>query len=797
MSIRGFQFLLLAPVVAFAEDKITYDDQIFPLFQQSCLNCHNPDKTKGGLDLSTYSGAMKGGSGGKIAEPGDKGSKIIAVCLQTTDPKMPPEGEKLGAAQIDLLKGWIEGGLLENKNSTARKPSKPKFETALKSDPGAKPEGPPPMPEHLRLEPTVTTKRASAVHSMVASPWAPLIAITGQRQVLLHHAETLELVAVLPFPEGDPVSLAFTPDGRYLIVGGGTPGKSGVTVTFDVKTGERALTVAKEFDSILAADIRPGFDVVATGGPSKLLKLWNSQTGAPIASIKKHTDWITALDISPDGILVASGDRNGGVWVWEAESGNEFHTLRAHQAAISAAAFRTDSNLLATASEDGTVRFWEMNGGSEVKKLDAHPGGVTAFAFARDGSFVTTGRDKKVRLWKPDFSPAKELAKDLPALPTAAVLSADGGRAFVADYQGTIRVYTTADGKQAGEFIAAPPSIASRLASLTEQIQSAAGAITAAEAKVVEATKAFEGSKKAVVDAEEAAKQARMIHEAAKKGEAEVRGKLEQLRQGIGARRAELERLMAEESNAVKELEAKRQALAAQPEDQRNPPELAAMEGKHRELGEKLANLRQQLDGLEAEEKTLPGVLEGSARAALAAGERIKPVDETLATRKKEVPAFEKGLNDARAELEAAKARVPTLQKAEKHWQAAAINTRALDARDGARQLTQTATDQQAEFRDLTESIAAQTAALAAKRTERAAFAAKLDDPAAKAHREEGRITLSALDSSLASRAETLAADERKLVALGDSIESLTVKLLAGSLKADDLKAAYLTALRK
>ncbi|MFD0895049.1 hypothetical protein KBB96_03460 [Luteolibacter ambystomatis] len=798
MSIRGFKFLLLfTPVVASAEDKITYDDQIFPLFQQSCLNCHNPDKTKGGLDLSTYSGAMKGGSGGKIAEPGDKGSKIIAVCLQITDPKMPPEGEKLGPSQIDLLKGWIEGGLLENKNSTAKKATKPKFETALKSDPAAKPEGPPPMPEHLRLEPVITTARASAVHAMAVSPWAPLLAVTGQHQVLLHHTETRELVAVLPFPEGDPVSLAFTPDARYLIVGGGTPGKSGMTVTFDVKTGERALTVAKEFDSILAADIRPGFDVVATGGPSRLLKLWNTQTGAPIASIKKHTDWITALDISPDGILVASGDRNGGVWVWEAESGNEFHTLRAHQAAITAAVFRADSNILATSSEDGTVRFWEMNGGSEVKKLDAHPGGVTAFSFARDGSFVTSGRDKKVRLWKPDFNAAKELAKDLPALPTAVALTADGAKAFVSDYQGTIRVYATAEGKQVGEFNAAPPSIANRLVALKTEIESASSAIGTTGAKVEEANKAFEGSKKAVADAEEAAKQARMIHEAAKKGEAETRAKLDQVRQGLASRRGEIEKLSADDSATVKELEAKRQALAVLPEDQRNPPELASMEEKHRDLEAKLADLRQQVGGLEGEEKTLPGALEGSVRAAAAAGERIKPADETIATRKKEMPAFEKGLNDARAEAEAAKARVPALQAAEKHWQAAAINTRALDARDTTRQLTQSATDQQADCRELVESIAKQGEVLAAKKAEREAFSAKLNEKALASYRGEMRATLSALDATIASRAEILAADERKLQELRDSMERLTVKLLGVSLEADDLKAAYLTALRR
>ena len=446
-----------------AQEKTTYDDHVYALFQQSCLNCHNPDKAKGGLDLSSFAGALKGGSGGKIVEPGDAGSSLISAVLQSGEKKMPPEGDKLGNEQIAILKRWVEDGLLENKSSSARKASKPKFETSLRSDPASKPDGPPPMPAHLLLEPPIVTSRAASIHAIVASPWAPLLAITGQHQVLLHHTESLELVGILPFPAGDPVSLAFTPDARYLIVGGGAPGKSGLTVTFDITTGARLLEVGKEFDSVLAADIRPAFDILATGGPSRLLKIWNTGTGELVKSIKKHTDWITALDLSADGVLLASGDRNGGVWVWESDTASEFHTLRGHQAAITATVFRADSNILATASEDGTVRFWEMNGGSEVRKVDAHPSGVAAFAFARDGSWLTAGRDSKAKFWKPDFSHARDLAQNLPALPTAVALDAEGKRAFIADAQGTVRVFQTDDAKALGEIQTNPPSIGTRL----------------------------------------------------------------------------------------------------------------------------------------------------------------------------------------------------------------------------------------------------------------------------------------------------------------------------------------------
>jgi hypothetical protein len=475
--------LALSPLVR-AADKVTFDEHVLPVFQQACLNCHNPDKATGGLDLSTYAGTLKGGSGGKIVEPGDAGSSLIGVAEHTREPKMPPQGDKLGAAQLKALKDWIAGGLLENPTSSARKPGKPKIDTALRPDAGGKPEGPPPMPAHILLEPVVATPRGTSVHALAAAPWAPLLAVTGQRQVLLYHTGSLELAGILPFPEGEPVSLAFTPGGRQLLVGGGVPGKAGVTVLFDVTNGSRLLTAGKEFDSVLAADIRPGFDLVATGGPSRLLKIWSTETGEPVKSIKKHTDWITALDISPDGVLLASGDRNGGVWVWESESGSEFHTLRAHQSGITDLVFRADSNILASASADGTVRYWEMNNGGEVRKNDAHPGGVTAFAFARDGSSLTAGRDMKVKLWKPDFNHARDLAQNLPAMPTAVALDFEGKRAFVADVQGTIRVYEAADGKPAGEIPSNPPPVAARLERLDAQLTELAKAQPPDAAKI-------------------------------------------------------------------------------------------------------------------------------------------------------------------------------------------------------------------------------------------------------------------------------------------------------------------------
>jgi hypothetical protein len=446
-----------------------YEDHIRPLFENACFNCHNPDKQKGDLDLTTYSSAMRGGSGGKIAEPGEGAdSKIYGVITHTMKPKMPPKGDKLARKDADLIRAWIDGGLLESKSGKAKKSKRPVF--VLNSNSSAvKPEGPPPMPQHVLLEPVVISARPSSVADLASSPWAPLLAITGQRQVVLYNTDNLEMVGVLPFDQGQPEVLSFHPSGKYLLAGGGVGGKSGATITWDVETSEILLEAGNDYDSVIAASLRPDLKAVSLGGPGKRVKLWDTQADEQFLSIKKHTDWVTQLAYSLDGVLLASGGRGGDVYIWEADTGNAFHNLRGHKAAITGMAWRADSNLLATVSEDGDMIVWEMNKGKQVKKQGAHKGGVLSVDWNKNGELVTSGRDKKVKLWSSKFKQLKEFPA-FDEVVTEVAFSNDGKRVFAASWSGVIMVFDVTSANEVGTLAANPPAIASRIEALLQEV---------------------------------------------------------------------------------------------------------------------------------------------------------------------------------------------------------------------------------------------------------------------------------------------------------------------------------------
>lgn len=491
-----------------AQDKVTYQDHVLPLIQNHCARCHDPDKKKGDLDLTSYNGALKGGGSGQVLMSGNTdSSKLWKAITHAEEPTMPPNKPKLPDKELEVFRKWIAGGLLETTGSKAIVANKPSVDFTLSSSAVGKPDGPPPMPKDLPLEPVVHTDHANALLGLASSPWAPLIALAGQKQVLLYHSDSLELLGILPFAEGSPVDLKFSRNGKLLVAGGGRGAKSGKVIVWDVVTGERLTTVGDEYDTVLAADISPDQSKVALGGPGRLVKIYSTRTGELQHKIKKHTDWVNALAFSPNGQWLASADRNGGLSIWDPDNGQEVFTLAGHRSSITAVSWRDDSKILASCSEDGTVRWWEMQEGKQAKNWNAHNGGALDVSSAHDGRLVTCGRDNQITLWDTSGSKARSFEFS-GELPLRVAFSHDARRIFAADFSGRVTTWNTADGKQLARFEANPLPLAQQVAHLEKRIaelqtrgDKPSPALIAAEADLANATAAVDKANKALEQA--------------------------------------------------------------------------------------------------------------------------------------------------------------------------------------------------------------------------------------------------------------------------------------------------------
>jgi hypothetical protein len=575
--------------LARAEDKpaakITYQDHVLAILRDKCLGCHNQDKKSGGLRLNTFTNLMAGGSSGEVVKPGDPdNSRLYLQVTHKREPFMPPKSEMLAKESLDTIRQWIAGGALETTGSKVVAVNMPKLDIALKSISKGKPDGPPPMPsDNLALEPVVRTARANALTALAASPWAPLVAVGGQKQVLLYHTETLDLVGVLPFPEGMPQVLKFSRNGGLLLAGGGRGAKSGRVVVWSVTTGERIFEVGEEFDSVLAADISADQTQIALGGPSKVVRVYSTKDGKLLYEVKKHTDWIYALEFSLDGVLLASADRNGGLFVWEAHTGREFFSLRGHTAAITELSWRADSNVLASASEDGTIRLWEMENGNAIKNWGAG-GPVQSVKYAHDGRLVSCGRDRVAKIW--DQNGAQQRAFEaFSDVALRVAFSHDGSRVVAGDWTGQIRVWMAADGKSVGNLLANPPTTAEQFEKASKELiarkaaydQLAASAATS-QAAAQKAAADLTAAQQAVANSATAIKEAT---DAVTKAKAT----LDKANAAVGTAQAQV---AAKEilSKALSEAASKVQEAATK--DKANS-ELAAAAGKAREIAAQTA----------------------------------------------------------------------------------------------------------------------------------------------------------------------------------------------------------------
>ena len=513
VGVAGSGFATVVP----AAEPPTFEGQVSAILREKCCGCHNADKKKGGLDLTSYGQALAGGSSGAVIAPGDAdGSYLWQLVSHAAEPKMPPDSDRLPAESLDVIQRWIAAGAIEKAGG---QPVTPKAAIALPQGAVVAAEGPPVMPPRLPLEVVTVGARPTTVTALAASPHGEVVALGSRRQVLLYHTATLDLLGVLPFPEGVVRVVRFTRDGRLLLAGGGAPATSGRVVVWDVAEARRVAEVGQEYDEVLAADLSPDRRLVALGGPAKVLRFLATVDGSTVGEMKRHTDWVTAIACSPDGAVVASGDRSGNLFLTEPRGVRDAGTLKGHTGPITAAAWRGDGAVLATASGDGSVRVWDPKQATQVKTWQPHAGGVESLAWLADGRLATTGRDSRVKLWKVDGSLERELPP-LADIGTRVTVIADGSRLFSGDWSGAVTAFATADGTKIGGLDTNPPALATRLQRATAALAASAAAERAADDKARAAAEALAAAESQLTAARKGMDEAAAELDSAKAGQA-------------------------------------------------------------------------------------------------------------------------------------------------------------------------------------------------------------------------------------------------------------------------------------
>jgi ABC-type transport system substrate-binding protein len=91
---------------------VSFANDILPMLQSRCRNCHGGQKTEKELNLNSYEDVMAGSENGPVVTPGDAVNSTLAEMV--VNGKMPKRGPKLTPDQVQLIVQWINQGAQNN-----------------------------------------------------------------------------------------------------------------------------------------------------------------------------------------------------------------------------------------------------------------------------------------------------------------------------------------------------------------------------------------------------------------------------------------------------------------------------------------------------------------------------------------------------------------------------------------------------------------------------------------------------------------------------------------------------------
>jgi WD40 repeat protein len=401
------------------------------LLKSNCFSCHNDQKKKGGLVLTSRDAFLKGGDNGAAVDlDAPEKSGFIEALAADADPHMPPK-KQLTPPQVDLLRKWVKDGAKWDVAALATSPSAPRT-VALTASPASYH----PIlalalsPDAKRLavgcgnevvlydvtgkEPAVVARASAHADPVQAIAWSAdgqVLATGAFRRVVLWKAETLEKTREITEGLTDRIAaLRFLPDGSRLVIADGRVAESGIVRMVDPGEGKIVASWTAHGDTIFDLAISADGKLLATAGGDKLVKLWDLESHKEIAKLEGHVAQVLSLAFNSDATQLASGGADFQLKVWDVKTRERIKTLGTHITAVNGVAWASAAGSVVGVTDGGTAmsfaNFTAHNGEvsdeivKETKSFNAADEGLHCVATTPDGKRIFAGsQEGKLYVW--------------------------------------------------------------------------------------------------------------------------------------------------------------------------------------------------------------------------------------------------------------------------------------------------------------------------------------------------------------------------------------------------------------
>lgn len=411
-------------------EKVSYYRDVRPVFQSQCQGCHQPAKAQGGYVMTDYASLLKAGDSEKISVvPGKpEASELIAqITPKDGKAKMPKGKPPLPEYEIKLVTKWIAQGAADDTPASQR--------DIVDAE----------HPPAYTLPPVIT--------SLDYSPDSQLLAVSGYHEVLLHKADGSGLIARLIGLSERIQSLAFSPDGAYLAVTGGSPGRFGEVQIWEVAKKKLRLSQLVTYDTLYGVSWSPDGTKVAFGCADNTLRAIDAKSGEQVLFQGAHNDWVLNTVFSTDGNYLVSVSRDRSMKLIEVATQRFIDNVTSITPGALKGGLMTVSrrplatkrfvksppdpadklyNELVVGGSDGIPRVYKMHrevnrvigdDANKVREFAAMPGRINCIRCSADGSRFVVGSSLdgkgEVRVYRlPLDKPAPRAIAALSVLPT-------------------------------------------------------------------------------------------------------------------------------------------------------------------------------------------------------------------------------------------------------------------------------------------------------------------------------------------------------------------------------------------
>ncbi|HZT43601.1 MAG TPA: c-type cytochrome domain-containing protein [Chthonomonadaceae bacterium] len=462
---------------------VTYARDLRPILQARCVVCHNAKTVSdaslsGGLALDSYA-ALRKGVGGKaghvIFTPGKSAGSELLKRLMATSPTqmMPRGGPPLPPAQIALFKKWIDAGAPAGDLTTETRAHAPSPELRpMPADPGTQEVS---VLTLLRPTPDLLPKSAPkdsaftyalkigplpAITSLAFSPDGKQLAVGGYRAVTIWDTTAGRPLTCLIRLAGQVQSLAYRPDGTQLAVAGGAPGASGEVRVFETHTFRPVgPALGGHTDTVLSVAWSRDGSRLATGSQDHTARLWEWPSGRALRVLEGNSEAVIRVCFAPDGKSLYTAGQDHSLRRYDTANGESLRLFSGHDDAVLALAVSPDGRGLVTAGPEPRLRWWNPDSGDTTRYSDGHSDTVNDIVFSRDGKLLASASaDHTVRIWDAGSGGQQRALSGSDDWLYAVALSPDGKLTAGAGADGAVRLWETATGRLRLTLLAWPPA---------------------------------------------------------------------------------------------------------------------------------------------------------------------------------------------------------------------------------------------------------------------------------------------------------------------------------------------------